>query len=394
MANTVGIRFPNSGKTYCFKAKDMEIITGDRVVVESELGISIGTIAKTSFKSDIPEDKLRPVLRKVTAADLNQEEENKGVLAEASAYCKERIKSRELPMKLITTDVTLDRKRFIFYFTADSRIDFRELVKDLASKFRSRIELRQIGVRDAAKMTGGYGVCGKEICCKTWLRSFAPISIKMAKQQDLILNTCKLSGLCGRLLCCLNYEYEEGAPRRKRQKRREPAETAARKEAALDTALAETAIKAPAKQEAAKGAQDKPDQAAKPAKPAQPAQPAQKDSGDSTERRHFKKGRRSRRSRATQKARGTGEGVKSKAPAEAEGSTARQEQGAKDTAEPKPKSRRRNRRRGRRRKPRNPDGNPVTKPETSGGQGNKGGQGTPANKGPAPSRPDGPQDKK
>ncbi|MCK4910632.1 MAG: hypothetical protein KAR83_03270 [Thermodesulfovibrionales bacterium] len=386
MVNTVGIRFPNSGKTYCFKAKDMELITGDRVVVESELGISIGSIAKPAFKTDTPEDKLRPVLRKVTAADLKQEEENAGVLGEASSYCKERIKGRELPMKLITTDVTLDRKRFIFYFTADSRIDFRELVKDLASKFRSRIELRQIGVRDAAKMAGGYGVCGKEVCCKTWLRSFAPISIKMAKQQDLILNTCKLSGLCGRLLCCLNYEYEEGAPRRKRQKRREPAEVAAKKEAALDTALAE-AVKAPVEQKAAQGAQDK---------PARPAQPARTDGGDSTERRHFKKGRRSRRSRATQKARGTSEDAGNIASTEAEGATARQEQGAKDTAEPKPKSKRRSRRRGRRRKPRNPAGNPEGSggQDNKGGQGGQGGQGSPANQGPTPSRPDGPQDKK
>ncbi len=353
MVNTVGIRFPNSGKTYCFKAQDMELAIGERVVVESELGISIGTIAKTTLKSDSPEDKLRPVLRKVTAADLNQEEENDGVCNEARAYCKERIHSRELPMKLIATDVTLDRKRFIFYFTADSRIDFRELVKDLAAKFRSRIELRQIGVRDAAKMAGGYGVCGKEVCCKTWLRSFAPISIKMAKQQNLILNTCKLSGLCGRLLCCLNYEYEEGAPRRKRQKKHEPV-SAEVQAAALDTALAKT-VGSPEKKES-EGSE-----------PGTQAPPAQADSDTSTERQHFKKGRRSRRSRATRKAKGTGEGAETRTAAETGAPAQKPDQSGGATAEQKSKSKRRNRRRSRKRRPRGPQDN--TGPQNKGGPG-------------------------
>lgn len=219
MADIVGIRFPSGGKTYCFKAEGMDLRLGDRVVVESELGISIGSIARTKCESDVPLETLKPVLRKLTEADIRQEEDNERVKAEAREFCTERIKSRELPMKLLTTDVTLDRKRFIFYFTADTRIDFRELVKDLASRFKTRIELRQIGVRDAAKIVGGFGICGKEICCKTWLKSFAPISIKMAKQQDLVLNTCKLSGLCGRLLCCLNYEYDKNKPSRPRPKK-------------------------------------------------------------------------------------------------------------------------------------------------------------------------------
>ena len=367
MVDTVGIRFPNSGKTSCFSAEAMELSTGERVVVESELGISIGTIAKTPFAPEGPEDKLRPVLRKVTAADLKQEEENEGVRQEANAFCKERILGRELPMKLITTEVTLDRRRFIFYFTADSRIDFRELVKDLASKFRTRIELRQIGVRDAAKMAGGYGICGKEVCCKTWLRTFAPISIKMAKQQDLVLNTCKLSGLCGRLLCCLNYEYEEGAPRRKRQKAR----VEAPKEApqvipempetveAADEATAVSGVSGVSGISGVTGTAG-----TKPEAQAQPAQGAE--SEKSSERRHFKKGRRSRRSRAKRKVQtttGTGEST-DKAPTEAR--QARPQQGpdrqgevrqkGEASADSPSKSKRRRRRRGKRRKPGNAPG--------------------------------------
>ncbi len=368
MVNTVGIRFPNSGKTYCFNAKDMELTIGERVVVESELGISIGSIAKTTLESNTPEDKIRPVLRKVTAADLKQEEENDGVRIEANAYCKERIKSRELSMKLISTDVTLDRKRFIFYFTADSRIDFRELVKDLASKFRSRIELRQIGVRDAAKMAGGYGVCGKEICCKTWLRTFAPISIKMAKQQDLILNTCKLSGLCGRLLCCLNYEYEEGAVKRKRQKRHVPA-SAKVQDAALDTALAE-AVKSPQKKEPAKSEPEAQASSAQPAKP-DSATPA-----DPVEKKPFKKSRRSHRSRAARKAKGTGQDAEKTATAGAGVPAQKPGQSSGDSAEPKPKTRRRKRRRGRKRRPGSPEGS-----GSAGGPQNKGGPAAPSGPG-------------
>jgi len=217
MTETVGIRFPNSGKTYCFKSEGVEVRRGDRVVVESELGISIGQVVKLDFATDIPQEEMRSVLRRVTQVDLQQEQENEDVKREAREYGMQRIEERKLPMKLMDTEVTLDRKRFIFYFVADGRIDFRELVKDLASKFRTRIELRQIGVRDAAKIIGGYGICGQEFCCKTFLKSFAPISIKMAKQQDLVLNTCKLSGQCGRLMCCLNYEYDPNESGRKRR---------------------------------------------------------------------------------------------------------------------------------------------------------------------------------
>jgi cell fate regulator YaaT (PSP1 superfamily) len=217
MVNIVGIRFPNSAKTYCFEAESVEVKAGDRVVVESELGISIGDVYRTRCEMKSSGKALKPVLRKVTEADLQQEQENEGVRRNAIEYCKERIKERDLSMKLINADVTLDRKRFIFYFVAETRIDFRDLVKDLAAKFRTRIELRQIGVRDAAKLTGGYGICGKEFCCRSFLKSFVPISIKMAKQQDLVLNTCKLSGVCGRLLCCLSYEYLTEAEMKERR---------------------------------------------------------------------------------------------------------------------------------------------------------------------------------
>lgn len=224
MSEIVGIKFGQTGKTYCFKAEGMEVKKGERVVVESEMGISIGRVVRTNCTLNPPDLELKPVLRKVTEADIKQEEENDEVKAEAFAYCRERIMARGLPMKLLTADVTLDRRRFIFYFVADARIDFRELVKDLASKFRTRIELRQIGVRDAAKMLGGFGICGQELCCRMFLKSFAPISIKMAKQQDLVLNTCKLSGACGRLMCCLGYEYAPGrAPRAARDRKAEPA---------------------------------------------------------------------------------------------------------------------------------------------------------------------------
>jgi cell fate regulator YaaT (PSP1 superfamily) len=210
MTSTIlGVKFGDSSKTYCFSTDDAGIKEGDRVVVESELGISLGRVISLKCETEDPSLEIKPILRTATEADLRQEEENESYRLEAHKYCRERIEERGLEMKLLTTEVTLDRKRYIFYFTAESRIDFRELVKDLASKFRTRIELRQVGVRDAARVVGGFGVCGREFCCKTFLKSFAPISIKMAKQQELVLNTCKLSGSCGRLMCCLNYEYED-----------------------------------------------------------------------------------------------------------------------------------------------------------------------------------------
>jgi cell fate regulator YaaT (PSP1 superfamily) len=217
MSRIAGIKFENSSKIYGFKADDLELKKGDRVVVESELGMSLGKVVSTDFGTDDPKREVKPVLRKASEEDLEKIKENEEHRTEAHRFCMERIMARGLPMKLILTEVTLDRKRFIFYFVAETRIDFRELVKDLASKFRTRIELRQIGIRDAAMMTGGLGICGREFCCRGFLKGFAPISIKMAKKQDLVLNTGKLSGACGRLMCWLNYE-DEDYPRRKRPK--------------------------------------------------------------------------------------------------------------------------------------------------------------------------------
>ncbi len=210
MARVVGIRFKSCGKIYDFEADGFELHQGDRVIVESEFGLGIGSIVQGPVHIDDPQKELKKVIRVANEEDLRQKEENEKFERETRGFCLERIMARGLPMKLVCTEVTLDKKRIIFYFTADGRIDFRELVKDLAAKFKTRIEMRQIGVRDKAKMVGGLGLCGKELCCRLFLTSFEPISIKMAKQQDLTLNTGKLSGICGRLMCCLGYEYNEG----------------------------------------------------------------------------------------------------------------------------------------------------------------------------------------
>jgi cell fate regulator YaaT (PSP1 superfamily) len=208
MPEIVGVRFKTSGRIYDFEIDGIDIHEGDLVVVESDLGLNIGNVVVECHTVEDHEKKLKKIIRKATEEDLCQKEENKKLEIEAMNNCLERIMARGLPMKLIWTEVTLDRRRIIFYFTAEKRIDFRELVKDLAAKFKTRIEMRQIGVRDAAKMVGSFGICGKELCCTKFLTSFEPISIKMAKRQELVLNTGKLSGVCGRLMCCLGFEYE------------------------------------------------------------------------------------------------------------------------------------------------------------------------------------------
>lgn len=207
MADAVGVRFRPCGKIYDFEVNGIPVKKGDLVVVESELGLSIGTIIID--RHPVEGRELKKVIRLATEDDLKQKEDNDRLSEEYRAFCLERIMARGLPMKLICAEATLDRKRIIFYFVAEGRVDFRELVKDLAAKFRTRIEMRQIGVRDETKMIGGLGICGREVCCKTFLTSFEPISIKMVKDQEIVLNTSKLSGLCGRLMCCLGYEYNE-----------------------------------------------------------------------------------------------------------------------------------------------------------------------------------------
>jgi cell fate regulator YaaT (PSP1 superfamily) len=205
--DVVGIRFKSCGKIYDFEVDGLDLKKGDSVVVESELGLSIGSVIIERHPLTSTPKELKKVLRKAGEEDLRQKSENETLEAEARTYCLERIMARGLPMKLICTEVTLDKKRIIFYFAAEGRIDFRELVKDLAARFKTRIEMRQIGVRDEAKMLGGLGICGRELCCKKFLTTFEPISIKMAKSQELVLNASKLSGVCGRLMCCLSYEY-------------------------------------------------------------------------------------------------------------------------------------------------------------------------------------------
>lgn len=207
MPDVVGIRFRSCGRIYDFDATGIELRQGDRVIVDSEFGLSIGTVATGASHLENPQKDLKKVLRVAGSDDLRHKQENEAFEREARSFCIERISVRGIPMKLVCSEVTLDRKRIVFYFTADGRIDFRELVKDLAARFKTRIEMRQIGVRDKAKLVGGLGICGKELCCRQFLTSFEPISIKMAKQQDLTLNTGKLSGVCGRLMCCLGYEY-------------------------------------------------------------------------------------------------------------------------------------------------------------------------------------------
>jgi cell fate regulator YaaT (PSP1 superfamily) len=207
MPDVVGIRFKSCGKIYDFEVDGLDVAKGDSVVVESELGLSIGSVVIEKHPLTGNPKELKKVLRKAAEEDLKQRTENETLEREARAYCLERIMARGLPMKLISTEATLDKKRIIFYFAAEGRIDFRELVKDLAARFKTRIEMRQIGVRDEAKMLGGLGICGRELCCKKFLTTFEPISIKMAKSQELVLNASKLSGVCGRLMCCLSYEY-------------------------------------------------------------------------------------------------------------------------------------------------------------------------------------------
>jgi len=206
----VGVRFRPAGKIYYFKVGEEELKVNDLVIVQTIRGIEAGTVV--IGPREMPVEKivapLREVIRKATEDDIKTIEENKKRAREAFAICEEKIAEHGLPMKLIDVEFTLDVGKILFYFTAEGRVDFRELVKDLAAIFKTRIELRQIGVRDEAKFLGGIGPCGRELCCCTWLGDFEPVSIRMAKGQNLSLNPSKISGLCGRLMCCLKFENE------------------------------------------------------------------------------------------------------------------------------------------------------------------------------------------
>ena len=210
MVKIVGVRFRNAGKVYYFDPKDYKIRVGDHVIVETARGVEYGTV--TGKVQEVPEGKvvqpLKPVIRVANAEDDAKAKKNREKEKEAMQICKEKIRKHELEMKLIDAEYTFDNNKVLFYFTADGRIDFRELVKDLASVFRTRIELRQIGVRDETKILGGIGSCGRPLCCSTFLSEFAPVSIRMAKEQNLSLNPTKISGVCGRLMCCLKNEEE------------------------------------------------------------------------------------------------------------------------------------------------------------------------------------------
>ena len=210
MIRVIGVRFRTAGKIYYFNPGNLNIKRNDHVIVETARGIEYGTVV--GDPKDEPEDKvvqpLKAVLRVATPKDDEQEAANKLKEKEAFKICLEKIRKHDLQMKLIDAEYTFDNNKVLFYFTADGRIDFRELVKDLASVFKTRIELRQIGVRDETKILGGIGICGRPLCCHTHLSEFAPVSIKMAKEQNLSLNPTKISGVCGRLMCCLKNEEE------------------------------------------------------------------------------------------------------------------------------------------------------------------------------------------
>ena len=210
MPEVVGVRFKPAGKVYFFDPVGLQLELGDRVVVETTRGIEIGRVVATPkqvLESELSET-LKPVLRKAEPQDLRQMQTFRDREQSAFEKCQQRIAAHNLPMKLVGAEYNFDGSRLTFYFTAEGRVDFRELVKDLASTFRTRIELRQIGVRDQAKMIGGLGRCGRHLCCASFLSDFNTVSIRMAKEQDLPLNPMKISGLCGRLLCCLGYESD------------------------------------------------------------------------------------------------------------------------------------------------------------------------------------------
>ena len=210
MTKVVGIRFRTAGKIYYFDPKDFEMEVGSHAIVETARGVEYGTvlIAPREIEDDEVVQTIKPVIRVATEEDERVVSRNKEKEKEAYKICQEKIEKHGLEMKLVQAEYTFDNNKLLFYFTADGRIDFRELVKDLASVFRTRIELRQIGVRDETKILGGIGICGRELCCASYLSDFVPVSIKMAKEQNLSLNPAKISGVCGRLMCCLKNEEE------------------------------------------------------------------------------------------------------------------------------------------------------------------------------------------
>jgi cell fate regulator YaaT (PSP1 superfamily) len=223
--NIVGVKFKKEGKIYSFDAGDLLLKVSDSVIVSTDDGMSLGTVitSPTSEPGEGIQTALKPVIRKVTEEDLHVRESNRILEENCFSFCAERIKIRNLPMKLIEVECLFDKSKIIFYFTAENRVDFREIVKDLAQKYKTKIELRQIGARQEARIVKGMGICGREVCCVNLLHNLDRVSVKMAKEQNMSLNPEKISGLCGRLMCCLSFEYEcyrerkkdKGAPVRK-----------------------------------------------------------------------------------------------------------------------------------------------------------------------------------
>jgi cell fate regulator YaaT (PSP1 superfamily) len=210
LTDVVDVSFRNAGKSYFFSPNELAFSVGDRVIVETSRGIEIGSVVLANHKIESAKitSPLRKVLRKATEQDLQKAEKNRRAELDAAVICRQKIEAHKLEMRLVDAEYTFDNSKLLFYFTAESRVDFRELVKDVASVFRTRIELRQIGIRDEAKMIGGLGACGRPFCCTTFLSDFVQVSIKMAKEQNFSLNSAKISGVCGRLMCCLRYEHE------------------------------------------------------------------------------------------------------------------------------------------------------------------------------------------
>ncbi len=218
MVNVIGVRFENAGKLYFFDPGELWPTPGDYVLVETSRGVEFGEVVTGIKEIDDAtlQSPLKPVVRIATAEDIQHNKDNKAAQREAYEVCQKKIAEHKLDMKLVSVEYTFDNSKILFYFTANGRVDFRSLVKDLASVFKTRIELRQIGVRDEAKMLGGLGICGRPICCGAFLGDFQPVSIKMAKEQNLSLNPTKISGVCGRLMCCLKYEQDQYEATRKK----------------------------------------------------------------------------------------------------------------------------------------------------------------------------------
>lgn len=217
LKSIIGIRFKDKGKVYSFDVTDVDLKEGDMAIVDTESGSAMGVVVNgiRALSHDKLPENLRKVVRRATDEDLKVHEENLKTEEEAQKFCMGRVKERKLSMRLVGVESHFDKSKLVFYFTAENRVDFRELVKDLVQKYKMRIELRQIWVRSEARICGGIGMCGREICCASFLNNFAPVSIKMAKEQNMLLNPEKISGLCGRLMCCLAFEHENYANAKK-----------------------------------------------------------------------------------------------------------------------------------------------------------------------------------